>query len=73
MSGRYIDLRELSVDGMVTGDSAKERERETHGEKDGHNNAEVHEALERLTPFVQESVHPAVCPRAEVNERGGAS
>jgi len=70
MSGGYVDLWELSVDGVVAGDAAEKRERETHGEKDGYNDAKVHEPLERLTSVTQESVHCAVPAKAEfVRER----
>lgn len=57
-SRRYIDLMKLGVDRTIASDAAKEREGESHGEKDGDNNAEVHEPLERLSSLTEKGVHP---------------
>jgi hypothetical protein len=43
---------------MIPRDTAKEREGESHSEKDRDDDAEVHQMLERFTPFAQKSVHP---------------
>jgi hypothetical protein len=64
VSGRYIDLWKLGVNRVVASDATKEGKRETHGEKNGYNNAEIHEPLKRLPSFAQKGVHLAVWSKA---------
>jgi len=56
---------------MITGDAAKERQGETHREKDGYDYAKVHEPLERLASFAEKSVHPVGSARTEADEQRG--
>jgi len=56
---------------MITGDAAKERQGETHGEKDGYDYAKVHEPLEWLASFAEKSVHPVGCARTEADVQRG--
>lgn len=42
---------------MIASDATEKGEGEPHGEENGDDNAEVHEALESLAPFAEYSIH----------------
>jgi hypothetical protein len=69
-SGRRVDGREKGVERLISSDTAEERKRETHGQKDGYDDAKIHHLLEGLAPFSEHRLHGENASVGKVVEKG---